>query len=172
MGNILYAAYGSNLHPIRLSERVPSAKFLGKGILNKKVLRFHKLSKDGSGKCNIVNDDKQNIYLAVYKIDPSEKLLLDNIEGVGYGYRTEEVKVAGFGTCFTYIAQESHIVDSLNPYTWYKELVLVGCINLEFPPDYIERIRDVEADVDIDKQRHSKHMQLVANAKNNHIDFL
>ena len=167
MDKILYAAYDSNLHPIRLSSRVPSAKLLGKGILNKKVIRFHKRSKDGSGKCNIVDDDKHQTYVAIYKFDALEKPLLDNIEGVGYGYRTEEVKIVGFGTCFTYIAEESHIDDSLNPYTWYKELVLVGCINLEFPSDYIEQIRNIDADIDLDQRRHSKHMQLVAHANSN-----
>ena len=172
MDKILYAAYGSNLHPIRLSSRVPSAKLLGKGILNKKVIRFHKSSKDGSGKCNVVNDDKHQTYVAIYSLDASEKPLLDTIEGVGYGYQIEEVNVADFGTCYTYIADQSHIYDSLNPYTWYKELVLVGCINLGFPSDYIERIYNIDADIDSDQQRHSKHMRLVAHAKNNSMVFL
>ena len=171
MDTIQYAAYGSNLHPIRLSSRVPSAKLLGKGILNKKAIRFHKRSKDGSGKCNVVDDDKHQTFVAIYKLNVSEKSLLDTIEGVGYGYRIEEVNVIGFGTCFIYIADESHIDDSLNPYTWYKELVLVGCVNLVFPSDYIERIRNIDADIDLDKQRHSKHMQLVAHAKNNSMVF-
>ena len=167
MDKIKYAAYGSNLHPIRLSDRVPSAKLLGRGILEGRALRFHKRSKDGSGKCNIINFDKQQVYVAVYEIDEPEKPLLDNTEGVGYGYRTEEVKVVGFGRCFTYIAEDSHIDDSFKPYTWYKELVLVGCEKLELPMPYIDRIREVDADVDLEKQRHTKYMELVARAKNN-----
>ncbi len=169
MDKILYAAYGSNLHPMRLSARIPSAKLVGKGILNNKSLQFHKLSKDGSGKFNIINDDKQKTYIAIYNLDTSEKLLLDKIEGVGYGYRTEDIEVAGFGTCFTYVAEESHIDDSLNPYTWYKELVLAGSINLKFPSDYIERIRQIDADIDSDQQRHSKHMRLVTHARNDYM---
>lgn len=166
MDKIKYAAYGFNLHPIRLSDRVPSAKLLGKGILEGKALRFHKRSKDGSGKCNIVDDNKQQVYVAVYKIDESEKPALDNAEGVGYGYRTEEVKVVGFGKCSTYIAEDSHIDDSLKPYTWYKEMILVGCEKLEIPMTYIDQISGVVADVDLDKQRHAKYMELIVRAKN------
>ena len=165
MDKIKYAAYGSNLHPIRLSDRVPSAKLLGKGILEGKALRFHKRSKDDSGKCNIIDDNKQQVYVAVYEIDESEKPVLDNAEGVGYGYRIGEIRVADFGKCFTYIAENSHIDDSLKPYTWYKELVLVGCENLGLPMTYIDQIRRVDADVDFDKQRNEKYMELVARAK-------
>ena len=166
MDKIKYAAYGFNLHPIRLSERIPSAKLLGKGILVGKSLRFHKRSKDGSGKCNIVDDDQQQVYVAVYELDESEKPALDNAEGVGYGYRSEEVKVDGFGECITYIAEDSHIDDSLKPYTWYKEMLLVGCEKLEIPKAYIDHIRCVDANDDFDQQRQAKNMELVARAKN------
>ena len=68
-----YAAYGSNLHPIRLMDRVPSAQFLGKAVIKDKALRFHKRSKDKSAKCNIVTDTNNNVYVAVYEIRESEK---------------------------------------------------------------------------------------------------
>ena len=166
MEKLNYAAYGSNLHPIRLSSRVPSAKLLGKGLLEGKALRFHKRSKDGSAKCNIVDDDTQQVYVAVYEIDESEKSLLDNAEGVGYGYRTEIVEVDDFGKCFTYIAADSHIDNSLNPYTWYKELVLVGCEYLKLPVNYIEFIQNINAEVDLDEKRHAKYTNMIARARN------
>jgi len=166
MDKFKYAAYGFNLHPIRLSDRVPSAKLLGKGILEGKALRFHKRSKDGSGKCNIVDEEKQQVYVAVYEIDESEKPALDNAEGVGYGYRTEEVKAVGFGKCLTYVAEDSYIDDSLKPYTWYKKMLLEGCEKLEIPKAYIDHIRRVDANEDFDQQRQAKNMELVAWAKN------
>jgi hypothetical protein len=169
MSKIKYAAYGSNLHPIRLSERVPSAKLLGKSIFERKVLRFHKRSKDGSAKCNIVDDDNQHVHVAIYEMDEVEKPLLDKEEGVGYGYRIDEVTVAGFGECFIYIAEDSHIDDSLKPYTWYKELVIIGCKYLELPMPYINSIRDVEANTDFDRQRYEKHMMLITRAKKERI---
>lgn len=166
MPKIKYAAYGSNLHPVRLSERVPSAQLTGKGALEGWTLRFHKLSKDGSGKCNIIKDESQLVYVAIYEIDDSEKPILDNVEGVGYGYQSEEVFVKGYGTCFTYIAEDTHIDDSLRPYTWYKELVLVGCEYLKIPVSYIESIQSVDAMEDVDEQRVAKNMALLVCAKN------
>ena len=165
MDKIKYAAYGLNLHPIRLSSRIPSLKLLGKGNLKGKALYFHKRSKDGSGKCNIVDDDKQQVYVAVYDLNASEKPILDNAEGVGYGYRSKEIKIVGFGTCITYIAEDSYIDDSLKPYTWYKELVLAGCEKLELPKAYMDQIRHIDADIDLDKQRNAKYMELVMRAK-------
>ncbi len=160
-----YAAYGSNLHPIRLMERVPSAQFLGKAIIKDKALRFHKRSKDRSGKCNIVTDINNNVYVAVYEIHESEKPALDNAEGVGYGYRTVTLEISGYGECFTYVAEQSNIDDSLLPYSWYKELVLVGCEKLNFPKDYIDFIRAVPATEDPDEELHAKKMKLVEQAR-------
>ena len=49
---IKYFAYGSNLHPQRFQERVPSGKFLALAALTRHTLLFHKRGQDGSSKCN------------------------------------------------------------------------------------------------------------------------
>ena len=51
LARIISLAYGSNLHPFRLTHRVPSAKLLGVVSVPGKRLAFHKRSDDGSGKC-------------------------------------------------------------------------------------------------------------------------
>lgn len=51
-GNILYFAYGSNMSSARLRARVPSCRPIGIAFLPGHELRFHKRSKDGSGKCD------------------------------------------------------------------------------------------------------------------------
>lgn len=51
MPTIHYLAYGSNLHPIRMTERVPSARVLGAIELPDHLLAFNKRSTDGSSKC-------------------------------------------------------------------------------------------------------------------------
>ena len=159
-----YAAYGSNLHPIRLMDRVPSAQFLGKAVIKHKALRFHKRSKDKSAKCNIVTDTNNNVYVAMYEIHESEKPALDNAEGVGYGYRAVTLEVSGYGECFTYVAEQSHIDDSLLPYSWYKELVLVGCEKLNFPEDYIDFVRAIPVTEDPNEKRQAENMELVEQA--------
>ena len=119
-----YLAYGSNLHPIRLMERVPSAELVGITEIGGFELAFHKKSNDGSGKCNLFEIDENNrsVFAAVYQIDETEKLALDRAEGKGSGYLDTQVSVNINGnthTCFTYLAQQSHIFDHLNPYHWY-----------------------------------------------------
>ena len=51
---IPYFAFGSNMLLERIKKRVPSARVLGNATLGGYALRFNKLSKDGSGKANIV----------------------------------------------------------------------------------------------------------------------
>ena len=104
-----YAAYGSNLHPVRLRKRVSSAKRLGSTHLDGYALRFNKVSwKDGSAKCNIVPSDER-IYLAVFEILETERVILDSFEGLGSGYRNVEMEIAGFGACSTYVADQGAI---------------------------------------------------------------
>lgn len=161
---MLYAAYGSNLHPVRLLTRLPGSRFLGAAAVAGKKLRFHKRSQDGSGKCNIVAGNGR-VHVAVYEINARERDLLDRIEGVGSGYCVAAVEASGFGKCFTYVAPPSYIDDKLRPYSWYKELVLVGCEALDFPIDYIAMIANIAAIDDADKERHAANMQLVGHAR-------
>ena len=161
---MLYAAYGSNLHPLRLSLRLPKSRFEGTGAIGGQRLRFHKRSKDRSGKCNIVAGDG-SIHVAIYELDEQEKDKLDQIEGVGSGYSVETIEVPGFGECFTYIATESYIDEQLRPYSWYKELVLVGCDALRLPIDYIAWIQQVTSIDDPDRARHDRNTRIVEQAR-------
>ena len=95
-------------------------------------LHFHKKSNDKSGKCNIVSGG-DGIHVAVFDISVEDKLKLDDIEGLSTGYSKLTLSVPGFGDCASYIADESHIDNSLAPYDWYKELVLIGARLHDFP---------------------------------------
>ncbi len=158
---MLYAAYGSNLHPARLTARTPSATLLGTATLSGWAIKFHERSRDGSSKANIEQAGGVT-FLAVYDIPEPELNRLHVIEGAGYGVETLEVP--DFGACAIYIAAETHIDDSLSPYSWYKSLVLMGCRHFEFPSDYVARIDAVGARLDPDIERHELHMKLVAKA--------
>jgi len=83
---MLYAAYGSNLHPVRLRKRVPSAELMGFAVVANWELRFHKRGSDGSGKCNIAAAAGDSVCFAIFKIEPLERSLLDKVEGLGHGY--------------------------------------------------------------------------------------
>lgn len=141
---MLYAAYGSNLHPMRLTHRLSGARPVGTGFLADWSMRFHKRSKDESGKCSILSGN-DGVYFAIFEISRDEKLALDRIEGVGSGYDAVTLHVPSFGDCATYIAQASHVDDALRPYDWYRELVLAGARFHGFPEDYVARIASVPA---------------------------
>ncbi len=159
---MLYAAYGSNLHPLRIRQRSPTAQLLGTAAVPGLSLRFHKRGyTDFSGKCNIAPCQNGLIYVAIYEISAAEMALLDRSEGAGAGYDRALIGVDGFGDCVTYRAAATHIDEFLLPLSWYKALVLVGCEQLAFPERYIEAIRAVTAVRDGDGDRHNTHMQLV-----------
>lgn len=161
---MLYAAYGSNLHPERLRLRLPESRFLGTAEISGRSLYFHKRSRDGSGKCNIVPGNGR-IYIAIYEITSYERMVLDRIEGMGLGYNTETLMVPDFGYCYTYVAAPTHIDSRLRPYSWYKDLVLLGCEALQFPDAYVATIRSLSALDDPDRVRHASNMKICDSAR-------
>ena len=106
-----YAAYGSNLHPLRLTERISSAQLVTTSFLPNWSLQFHKRSNDGSGKCNILSGG-DGIHVAIFDISAADKLVLDSIEGLGVGYSETLLSVPDIGTCVSYVAEQSYIDDS------------------------------------------------------------
>lgn len=106
-----YLAYGSNLHPLRLKERAPTAHLRGAVEIPHCRLVFDKQSSDGSGKCTLSSETESRIYAVVYERTPFEVTLLDRAEGLGKGYRKEPVQCLVDGaatTAFTYVAEPTH----------------------------------------------------------------
>ena len=156
----LYAAYGSNLHPRRLRERIKSATLRGTGFLQKYTLRFHKRGQDRSAKCGF-SDCGEGMHVAVYEVQDADRKILDAIEGVGKGYDVDEIGVPGFGKCFTYVAAHTHIDELLRPFDWYREMVLLGCLRHAFPATYCERIAALPVIEDPDTARRKKNWRTV-----------
>jgi len=151
---------------VRLLERVPSANLLGVIELDKHRLAFHKKSKDGSSKCNLVHTGRESdgVYGAIYQMDSAHKPALDSFEGNGNGYHDRQLTVELHGkehSCFTYFAQPSYIENGLNPYHWYKDLVVLGAKHLQFPDGYVRSIELIESVEDFDETRRKHHEQLI-----------
>ncbi len=161
---MLYAAYGSNLHPVRLTARTPSATLIGTASCSGWRLGFSKRSVDGSGKCTLLEDSASHVNVAIYEIETQDVSALDAIEGVGRGYEVSVLDIAGFGRCRTYVASEDFVDRSLTPYSWYQALVLVGCEWLGFPHAYTRWVREHRSVEDDDRMRHNSHMSIVAEA--------
>jgi hypothetical protein len=157
---VRYAAYGSNLHPVRLTDRLPSARLVGPGFLPGHSLEFHKRSLDESGKCTIAAGG-EGVYVAIYDVSEDDKRRLDAIEGVGRGYSDDVVDVPGFSACSTYVAEPAYVEPGLRPYDWYRELVLLGCRFHGFSDDYIARIAAIASVSDPDASRQAGNRKLI-----------
>jgi len=158
---MLYFAYGSNMSSSRLKQRAPSAELQGRFALRQHDLRFHKIGKDGSAKCDayFTAVEKDVIFGILYRINRGDKPALDRAEGLGDGYDEKQVFVfAGDGSrsrATTYVA--SQIDKNLKPFTWYVNHLLVGAANVRLPESYIEqKIVGVEAVEDNDKERDAR----------------
>jgi gamma-glutamylcyclotransferase len=162
MKTFRYAAYGSNLHPLRLGarDRCPSAELRGTCILTGWCLTFRKRSTDGSAKCDAerTGNPVDELRIAVFDIQESEEEVLDRAEGLNHGYHKEEIPLIMGGkdlTAKVYLADREAIVTDA-PYEWYKQMVLLGAEYHCFPMSYTERIREVASKTDPDESRAHK----------------
>ena len=164
MSTLYYLAFGSNLHPLRLGERVPSARQVGRPLLPGYRLAFHKLGQDGSGKGDLVRTGESADYAlgALFAVDAAEKPDLDAAEGEGYRADAMRLEVDGHVyEAFVYIGEEPYIDPDLRPYRWYRDLVWQGAHFQGAPRDYLEAIAAMPAVVDPDPERRQRNQSLL-----------
>lgn len=157
-------AYGSNMPAARLRARCPSARAIGIAELPGHELRWHKVSRDRSGKCDIVASDSPgaSVFGVLYEIASGEKAALDSAEGLGAGYEEIEIEVISGGSPVTAKAYQATNTDSaLRPYTWYRALVIAGAKEHGLPASYIAGLESAPADEDTDRARHDSNMALI-----------
>ncbi len=141
--SFLYFAYGSNMLTRRLRERTPSARAVGVATLAGFELRWHKVSKDGSAKCDVVPGAAADacVHGVLFEIALRDKPALDLAEGIGKGYREQQVEVEaaqGAIEAWTYRATNTDPVAL--PYTWYKALVVAGAREHGLPAGYVHAL--------------------------------
>lgn len=159
---MIYFAYGSNMSRARLIKRVPSALQRTTGYLYGHELAFHKISVDGSGKCDAFKTKNNDDYIfgVLYQIDTAHRSILDKIEGPGYAAKDVTIKTLSNHeiTAFTYYANK--IDSDLKPYHWYKHHVLLGAKENNLPEKYIEKIDSVNSVDDHDNERAEKELSI------------
>ena len=127
----------------RISERCSSSNFISIGKIKGYKLSFNKISKDKSGKANMVyTGDDSLVWGVIFNIKKEQKTLLDKAEGLGKGYDEFKLKITNDleeeVECVSYIATDKkYINNDLNPHDWYKEHCLIGAKEHNLPPDYI-----------------------------------
>ncbi|MEO8278364.1 MAG: gamma-glutamylcyclotransferase family protein [Ideonella sp.] len=154
--SFLNFAYGSNLSSRRLRARTPSATPLGSASLTGHRLAWHKVGRDGSAKCDIVETGAATdcVWGVVYRIDRAERHLLDQVEGLGQGYDYKEVEVMlGSQIVQTGAYVATHVDTRLLPFDWYLALVLDGAEEHDLPPAYCQALQLVRAKPDPDPAR-------------------
>lgn len=162
-----YFAYGSNLHPIRLEDRLGPVEFLGVGTLNFTTLSFNKVGGDGSGKATILtsSNPSKRVFGAMYSLSKKQEKLLDGFESLGKGYHKSFVDIeADTGediSCFTYEGMPEYVDDSSLPFHWYKQLVVLGGEFLNLPEDYIQFLKATDSVEDPNQKRKAVNQRLL-----------
>jgi gamma-glutamylcyclotransferase len=168
MSIIHYFAYGSNLHPLRLQQRIPSAQLVGTTTLADYELTFTKRGQDSSGKGHIQPAAGQSqVHGAVFEMAAEHIADLDRFEGAGYEQNTFELAVSGQPySCFAYVGLATHLDDNLQPFHWYKSLIVLGAQFHGFPSHYIQTIQQTLSADDPDLHRCLHHEQLITSIQN------
>ncbi len=157
-----YFAYGSNMLPSRLRERVPSARPLGPASLRGYRLTFDKPGQDDSGKCSIAftGSDADRLWGVLYTLRASEKPLLDAAEGPAYECREMTVRLQRLQvTAFLYEAI-APLPDQW-PWHWYRGLVLAGALSQGLPRSSVSPLRAQVSAADPDLRRSLRHQRLL-----------
>ena len=151
----------------RLKDRVPSAETKCIATLKEHDLRFHKKSKDGSGKCDAqeTSTPSHSVVGVVYEISEAEKPQLDAKEGLGHGYEEKLVTLTTqAGEVIEAVTYYATSIDSnLKPYQWYVHHVLTGAEENCLPENYVQRLRGISSIPDPNPERHDREMAIYAN---------
>lgn len=163
-------AYGSNLCIERLRARTPSARVALVGTLAGHSLRWHKKSRDGSGKCDAFATDVGSdlVWGVVYELTREDKVVLDGFEGLGEDYFEKVVSVRSRDgvvvDAIAYSANPLLLEEGLRPWRWYKGFVTTGATQHGFPMEYRRVLDSIDATDDPDAARHAREAAVLEGA--------
>ena len=139
----LYAAYGSNLDPARMSERCPHSPMQTTGWLTGWRLTFGGEDHGWDGAlATIVQDPLEQVFVAVYDVTEDDEANLDTWESADSGlYRKTRVRVAtmlGEQVVWTYVldAYEGGL-----PSASYLGILAEAAQAADAPDDYVAALR-------------------------------
>lgn len=142
-GKAYYFAYGSNMDMTTMKDYAPSAECIARAKLPRYKLMFNKISEDGSGKANIIVCDNEEVWGAVYSVNPDEMPNLDRKEK-GYSSIAREVILDTELPILVTTYYSNKIDNSLKPNYEYKQKVIDGAKQCQLPDNYIRRLQQIE----------------------------
>lgn len=155
MTRLLYFAYGSNIHPARLQERIGNTAPVGVARVRGYDLQFNKRGSDGSGKCNIVVTGRRadHVLGTIYEVSLAQfKDLMQHEPGYRPSAITVEIE-SQVHAAATFVANADRVDDGLVPFEWYHRMVVSGLNHFDFPVEYIERVHQVTSVPDSEQSR-------------------
>lgn len=164
MRETLYLAYGSNMLRRRIELRLGACEVAGIVSVDGYALRFHKRGRDGSGKCDafFTGNSADTLHGVLYSLSRAQRDMLDEFEGPGYVSRNVAVRASsGTFTAYAYMAKPEHVDSNLQPFDWYKSIVMAGARAHALPDLYIESIAAVCSSPDPDADRDSHHLAIL-----------
>lgn len=141
---IYYFAYGSNMNPNRMADRVVDFEIVGLGILHDFELKFNKIAqnKKGIGYANVGWAPGKNVEGVIYQFE--NIALLDKHEGFPKHYNRKILDIMHNQShlkTWVYIAQENQISNGLLPERSYMGHLLEGKEYLS--ESYFEELKKV-----------------------------
>ena len=161
---MLYFAYGSNMSVKRFNRRIKSAKLMGNYMLLGHKLKFHKIGKDNSGKCDayFTGNLEDIVFGVVFDFDIKEKPQLDRVEDLGIGYQQKNIKIVNYRgkilEAYTYYAIK--ISPKIKPFSWYKQHIIYGAKEANFFEDYLNYIIEYPEISDSNKDREKRELSI------------
>jgi gamma-glutamylcyclotransferase (GGCT)/AIG2-like uncharacterized protein YtfP len=139
----LYAAYGSNLDPHRMSQRAPASPMQGTGWLRGWRMTFagEDVGCDGA-LSTVVEDDRESVFVMLYDVPSQDEAALDAWEGTDLGlWRKIRVRVDtldGESLAWLYVldAYEGGL-----PSAHYLGVIADAAEAGGAPSDYVTRLR-------------------------------
>ncbi|HZL33669.1 MAG TPA: gamma-glutamylcyclotransferase [Tepidisphaeraceae bacterium] len=132
----LYFAYGSNMDPRKLGDRVGAVRKVGNATLYHRRFLIN-----ARGVATVKIDHSSRVWGVLWKLDASQFTLLDRYEGVRNGlYRRETASVEhgqSLARAMLYVAAQD---ESGEPREGYMELIVEAARRAAFPADYVEQL--------------------------------
>ncbi|MCW2856257.1 MAG: gamma-glutamylcyclotransferase [Marmoricola sp.] len=139
----LYAAYGTNLDPARMSERCPHSPLRGTGWLEGWRLTFGGEEHGWDGAlATIVQDPFEQVFVALYDITDDDVAVLDSWDSADTGlFRKTKVRVA---TLTDEVVAWVYVLDAFEgglPSATYLGVLADAAEAADAPADYVADLR-------------------------------
>jgi gamma-glutamylcyclotransferase (GGCT)/AIG2-like uncharacterized protein YtfP len=139
----IYAAYGSNLDPSRMSERCPHSPLRSTGWLTGWRLTFGGEEHGWDGALvTIVQDPFEQVFVALYDVTDEDMAALDELESADSGlYRKTKVRVATMSGSHLALAYVLDAYEGGLPSASTLGIIADAAEAADAPTDYVAELR-------------------------------